>query len=146
MEFLNGSKIDINKYQKVDNDIRELKNIDIERLKTTYSTVFNGISIKYKLQPIEILIVSNIHSLSLKHGCCYASQKTFADLLNVSVPTISTNLKNLEQKGIIIKSETKSKFGTLRWKVVDEVGEYIKELKQQIDIERQHKKSLDNNY
>lgn len=141
MEFLNGSNVDFEKYKKV--DIEELgTEINTDELQLTYSIVYNGISIKYKISPIEILIVSTICSLSKKHGYCYASQKKFANIFNVSIPTILSALKELEQKGIIRKSEKKSQFGTLRWKLTDEVEKYIKEIRQQIKTSNTDTKNL----
>lgn len=131
MEDIIKGKIDISRYTKAEIDTTEPKK-NIDKIQLTYSTVYNGISVRFNLAPIEILVVATIDSLSKKFGFCYASQGTFSKIFNVSVPTIASALKELEQKRIIIKSDKKGQFGTLRWKLTEDIQEYIKEIKQQI--------------
>ena len=57
------------------------------------------------------LLYGEITSLSTKEGYCYASNKYFANLYNVSTTTISLLIKNLVDKGYI-ESEIIYKEGT----------------------------------
>ena len=57
------------------------------------------------------LLYGEITALCSKDGCCYASNKYFAELYGVSTTTISLLIKNLVDKGYI-KSEIIYKDGT----------------------------------
>lgn len=62
---------------------------------------------KLKLNPIEILILSQIAEFERNTGDCFISDETLAESFGVSKSTISREIKVLEGKGFI-KRETKN--------------------------------------
>ena len=65
---------------------------------------------KLGLNPLEILIVSQIAEFQTNTGDCFISDRTLAENFCVSESTITRALKALESKGIISR-ETKSTRG-----------------------------------
>lgn len=106
----------------------------------TYSMVYHGVTARFGLNPTESLFVATIFSLSRKYGYCTAGLNKLASVLNVSVPTIISTIKNLEEIGLIKKAKDKSKYGTNKLKVSKEVNDCIKYIKEQITLEREQNK------
>ena len=66
-----------------------------------YSIIPADVRYDTELKPNEKLLYGEITSLMNKEGYCYASNKYFADLYNVSVQSISYWISNLIDKGYL---------------------------------------------
>lgn len=96
-----------------------------------YSIIPADVRYDNELKDKAKLLYGEITSLSDKKGYCYASNKYFADLYNVSITTISLLIKNLVDKGyiereIIYKEGTKEILNRYL-KIIK--GGYLKEVK-----------------
>lgn len=114
-----------------------LKPADFSDKKTTYCTVYNGLTTRFDLTPIEILVLAMVIGLSKKTPCI-ASQLTFADTFNVSTPTAREALKRLESKGVIIKTGKLSRYLTHEVVLSAEASSYLKNLQAQIKFKKIH--------
>ena len=78
--------------------------MDKEEKPNYYSIIPSNVRYDTELKDKAKLLYGEITSLSDKHGYCYASNKYFARLYNVTPTTISLLLKNLIDKGYITSS------------------------------------------
>lgn len=83
----------------------------IEEKPNYYAVIPANVRYDKELKDKAKLLYGEIVALSDKHGYCYASNKYFANLYEVSTTTISTLIKNLVEKGYI-ESEIIYKEGT----------------------------------
>lgn len=66
------------------------------------------------LKPMEKILYAELTSLTKKHGYCWARNKYFAQLYNVTERSIQNWLANLEKRGYLRTEFEKNKDGTLR--------------------------------
>lgn len=66
-----------------------------------YAVIPANVRYDKELKPIERLLYGEISSLSNQYGMCWAQNKYFADLYEVSPQTISRYISNLEKKKYI---------------------------------------------
>lgn len=83
----------------------------MEEKPSYYAIIPANVRYDNELKDKAKLLYGEITSLSTKEGYCYASNKYFANLYNVSTTTISLLIKNLVDKGYI-ESEIIYKEGT----------------------------------
>lgn len=90
---------------------------------------------KQGLNPIELLVLSQIIEFNNNTGDCFISDKAMAENFGVSEKTISRTVKALEEKGYIKRNTTNSQKGKERHIVVIEratdklsVADEIKEM------------------
>ena len=127
---------------------------DFSDKQTTYCTVYNGLTPRFDLTPIEILVLAMTIGLSRKNKPCIASQLTFASTFNVSDPTAQEALKRLEKKGVIERTGRLSRYRTHELVLTKQASDYLRNLRAQIKLKKIHneeernrsKDSLDNNY
>lgn len=102
-----------------------------------YIIIYHAITKRFGLTLLESALISTIHTLSKKSSnCCYMSQGTFANLFNVSIPTIVSALDNLERLGLVEKSATKSHLKTNKLRVSLEVKILVEEIRAQIEFNK----------
>lgn len=79
------------------------------------------------LNPIEILIVSQVLEFQTKKLECYITDESFAKDFNVSRSTIARAVKALEDKGVLNRQTTNIKGGKLRYLTIniDKIEELI---------------------
>ena len=75
--------------------------IDEENQINYYSIIPATVRYNNRLKPAEKLMYGEITALSNKNGYCYAQNRYFADLYNVSIETVSRWLSNLQKLGFI---------------------------------------------
>ena len=120
---------------------KESKSIKIERnTRYLYTHVYHGLTKPYNLSPTEALLTATVCSLSSLKGYAYASQKYYADTLNVTPTTINTAYKKLKKKGVLEKCG-KNANGTTGWRVSAEVHDQISYLRKMIDRMKQQNKT-----
>ena len=66
------------------------------------------------LNPLEILLISQVAEFETNTGDCFISDKTLADNFGVSESTITRTLKALEGKGYIVRETKNVKGGKVR--------------------------------
>ena len=100
--------------------------IDEFKMQRMWSTVYHGLTPRFELKGIEILLVAIILSLSLKNKWCWASEKTLARLCGVSIPTIEKYLKSLSMlgRGVIMEGGKTAK-GTIKRKLSLEAEDHL---------------------
>lgn len=102
-----------------------------------YSTVYHGLTEMFNLGSVETLLIAEILSWSQgKEQCCTASQETLARATGVTATTVNTTLKELHNRGLIVKSTTKGFHGTNRIKVTPEMSSLVDEIKKYINGRR----------
>lgn len=69
---------------------------------------------KLGLNPTQIFIVAQVMEYNNNTGDCFISDKTLAEMLNVSVSTISREMKKIEELGFISRSTKNIKGGKER--------------------------------
>lgn len=69
---------------------------------------------KLGLNPTQIFIVAQVMEYNNNTGDCFISDKTLAEMLNVSVSTISREMKKVEELGFISRSTKNIKGGKER--------------------------------
>lgn len=69
---------------------------------------------KLGLNPTQIFIVAQVMEYNNNTGDCFISDKTLAEMLNVSVSTISREIKKVEELGFISRSTKNIKGGKER--------------------------------
>lgn len=115
-----------------------LKPPDFMGKSTTYNIVYDGLTSRFNLTPIEILVLARIIGLSKNGKPCIASQLTFASTFNVSTPTAREALKRLESKGVIRKTGKLSIYLTHEMVLSSEASSYLKNLRAQIEFKKTH--------
>jgi DnaD/phage-associated family protein len=83
----------------------------MEEKPSYYSIIPANVRYDKELKANEKLLYSEITALSNKEGYCYATNKYFSNLYDVSIQSVSTWINNLIEKGYLI-SEFKYKEGT----------------------------------
>jgi len=121
-------------------DPEEQFTVSATKAQSMYATVYHGLTVEFKLSPIESLAISTIHSLSQKEGYAYAGQKLYSHLLHVTSATINNTLKKLNRKGFLEKLPKKSRYGTTRWKISPQIEDRLKYIKTQIDRGKREKR------
>ena len=106
-----------------------------------YAVVYHGLAPRFKLKPIEILLVAIIASLSRKTGYCYASNTTLASMTGLTSMAVLTNLQNLEEKELIKRGPNKGRKGTIQYKIGPEVEYWLKNFKRQIRFVEEEKRN-----
>ena len=66
-----------------------------------YSIIPATVRYDNRLKPAEKLLYSEITALSNKYGYCYAQNKYFAELYNVTIGTVSKWFSHLNKLGYI---------------------------------------------
>ena len=69
-----------------------------------YSVILATVRYDNRLKPAEKLIYSEITSLMNRIGYCFASNKYFADLYNVTIHTVSQWISHLEKLGYLYRT------------------------------------------
>jgi len=75
--------------------------------KRRYYKLWWGAIHQFNLSPTEALLLGLIDGLSRRIGWCYASKKSLAKTLNVSMQTIYNTMKKLSEKGLLVQSYKK---------------------------------------
>ena len=78
-----------------------MENYNNENRPNYYAIIPANVRYDNRLKPNEKLLYGEITSLANKHGYCYASNKYFANLYDVSKRTISNWISNLDKFGYI---------------------------------------------
>lgn len=160
-DIIESYKVEINppsqegaEMEETEHDQVSVKPVDFSDKQMTYCTVYNGLTARFDLSPIEILTLAMIIGLSKRNRPCVASQLTFASTFNVSDPTASEALKRLEKKGVIERTGRISRYRTNELVLTKQASEYLQNLQAQIKFKKVHneekrrisKELLDNNY
>lgn len=100
---------------------------------TAYSRIYHGLTMYFKLRPIETLILAVILSFSKGKKSCWYSQNTFAIQLNVSIPTINDGLKSLSEKELIRKGQRHQRYHTVQWSVTPQTLDRLRYIQGKMD-------------
>lgn len=120
----------LSKYKNELNSLEDEEKDDnffMDKFKTfgMYSIIYHGLTTKFKLKAVESILISIIISLSNKHGYCFMGQRGFSKITGISIQTINKTLQNLEKRKIIERGKDKSKFGTIKWRITQDVKSFL---------------------
>ena len=86
-------------------------------------------SARFKLKPIEILLMSYIHSLSTR-GRCWASQKGMAKIMGTTETTVNQKIKKLVEMDLIEKVSCNEDQKKMEYKTTEIWRELVWEIEQ----------------
>jgi hypothetical protein len=97
------------------------------------SPVYFGMGRHFDLNPAEALMLATIHALS-KDGSSwsYISQQSMANALNVTLPTINTNLESLREQELLRKGGIHPQWKTIQWKLAPKALDHLRYLQARI--------------
>jgi len=117
----------------VQNDKREGYVADEINAQTAYSTIYHGLTTRFKTTPVETIALAIIVSFSRGKKWCWYSQRTFSIHMNVSVPTVGGCLKRLHEQELIEKGSPHPIYKTDRWRAGGKVLYELEYIQKRMD-------------
>jgi len=104
-----------------------------EKISHNFSIIYHGLSQKFNLSPTESVLIALVYALSHGKGFCYMGVGSFSKLLNVSEMTIHTNLKKLNDVGLIENGSKDLQYKTVKRRLTPIVINEIEKIKKSLE-------------
>lgn len=131
--------LDPKRFQPKTNDEQNLFFADEINSKTAYSTLYHGLTTRFKTRPVDTITLAIITSFSRGKKWCWYSQRTFSVHMNVSIPTVNESLKRLKEENLIERGGQHKLYKTIQWRAGPRVIQELEYIQKRMDSAKEER-------